>query len=59
MRDEMEHQYTTDGKVIHKSKNEEINKKLEKLIGKKFKKYRKLWTDVHKFKIITDFPLFL
>lgn len=51
--------YTTDGKVKHKSKDEDINDKIGKVLGKKWYDYRKKWDDVNAFKIITDFPMFL
>lgn len=51
--------YTTDNKVIHYSKEEDINRKLEKIIGNKFIEYRKKWDQANKMEIITDFPLFL
>ena len=50
--------YTTDGKVVHLSNDEEINVKLSKIIGKKFIDYRKKWDDANNF-IVPDFPLFL
>lgn len=52
-------EYTTDGKVVHFSKDDEINERLIRLIGPKFKKYRELWDKANKFEIVTDFPLFL
>lgn len=51
--------YTTDGKVVHYSKLENINDKLSKIIGKKFYDYRKKWDDANKLNLITEFPLFL
>jgi radical SAM protein with 4Fe4S-binding SPASM domain len=51
--------YTTDYKVQHYSKDEEINVKLSKIIGEKFVRYRKQWDAVNKFELVTDFPLFL
>ena len=39
--------YTTDGKVVHLSNDEEINVKLGKIIGKKFIDYRKKWNDAN------------
>jgi len=51
--------YTTDGKVIHLSQEENVNEKLIKLIGPKFKKYREQWDKANNFEIKTDFPLFL
>ena len=50
--------YTTDGKVVHLSNDEEINVKLGKIIGKKFIDYRKKWNDANNF-IAPDFSLFL
>jgi len=51
--------YTTDGKVKHYTKDEEINIKLSKIIGKKFVEYRKLWNAVNEFRLETKFPIFL
>ena len=51
--------YTTDGKVVHLSKDEEINVKLGRIIGKKFVDYRKKWDAANRFELVTDFPLFL
>ena len=51
--------YTTDAKVNHYSKKEDINTKLGKIIGPKFIEYRKKWNEANKLKLITDFPLFL
>jgi radical SAM protein with 4Fe4S-binding SPASM domain len=58
MKDNMK-SYTTDGKVVHLSKNEEVNDKLTRIIGGKFREYRNLWDKVNNFEKITDFPLFL
>ncbi len=54
-----EHLYSTDNKVKHFSKDEEINVKLGDLIGKKFTEYRKVWDAANRFKLTTEFPLFL
>ena len=54
----IEKSYTTDGKVVHLSTDEEINIKLGKIIGKKFIDYRRKWDDANNF-IVSDFPLFL
>lgn len=51
--------YTTDNKVIHRSKFEDINEKLSKILGKPFIEYRKKWDLVNKLELVTDFPLFL
>jgi len=51
--------YTTDGKVIHLSNEEDINKKISKILGKKFVDYRKKWDLANTLDLITDFPLFL
>ena len=51
--------YTTDNKVVHKSKSEDINKKLSKILGSKFIEYRKKWDQVNKLELVTEFPLFL
>ena len=51
--------YTTDGKVVHYSLKEDINKKLAAIIGKKFEKYRKVWDAANKMEIVTEFPLFV
>ena len=50
--------YTTDGKVKHLSKDEDINEKLSKIIGSKFIDYRKKWDLANNFELETDFPLF-
>ena len=50
--------YTTDGKVRHKSKDEDINEKIGKIIGQKWIDYRKS-DAVNNFEIQTDFPMFL
>lgn len=51
--------YTTDNKVVHVSKDEEINQKLIRILGPTFAKYRKLWDAANAFELETDFPLFL
>ncbi|MCR8539427.1 MAG: radical SAM protein [Prochlorococcus marinus CUG1439] len=51
--------YTTDGKVAHYSKEQDINNKLSKILGKKFIDYRKTWDAANRFEILTEFPLFL
>ena len=53
------HLYSTDGKVKHYSKDEEINGILGRVVGKKFIKYRKIWNAVNRFEVVTEFPLFL
>tara|TARA_B100001248_G_C27399322_1_gene468620 strand:- start:592 stop:1719 length:1128 start_codon:yes stop_codon:yes gene_type:complete len=55
----MKNKYSTDGKVVHLSTEEDINQKLSKIIGKKFSDYRKSWDEANKFNLITKFPLFL
>ena len=52
-------EYTTDGKVRHFSTEEDINRKLGKIIGEKFVNYRKVWDAANRMEIVTDFPLFL
>lgn len=51
--------YTTDGKVRHKSNDEDINEKIGKILGSKWTEYRKKWDAVNNFEIQTDFPMFL
>ena len=51
--------YSTDGKVRHLSSEEDVNQKLIKIIGKKFKSYRDLWDKANKLEVVTEFPLFL
>lgn len=51
--------YTTDSRVIHKSRDDEINVKLAKIIGKKFSDYRKEWDAVNRLEYVSEFPLFL
>ena len=43
--------YTTDGKVKHLSKNEDINEKLSKILGSKFIEYRKKWGLANNFEL--------
>ena len=50
--------YTTDGKVRHKSNDEDINEKIGKILGNKWIEYRKKWDAVNNFEIQTDFPMF-
>jgi len=52
-------EYTTDGKVKTFTTDEDVNKKLEKIIGKKFSDYRKKWDLANRMELVTDFPLFL
>ena len=40
--------YTTDNKVIHKSKEQNINDKLISICGQKFADYRKKWDAVNR-----------
>ena len=51
--------YTTDNRVVHKSKDQDINKILGKIIGTKFVEYRKKWDAVNRLDLITEFPMFL
>lgn len=51
--------YTTDNKVVHNSKGQDINERLGKILGKKFTDYRKKWDEVNKLNLVTDFPMFL
>ena len=51
--------YTTDGKVVTLSTEEDINIKLGKIIGEKFLEYRKQWDAANNMDIVTEFPLFL
>ena len=51
--------YTTDGKVVTMSTEEDINIKLGNIIGKKFVDYRKKWDAANNMDIVTEFPLFL
>lgn len=50
--------YTTDNRVVHKAKDEDIIHKIGKVLGKKFTDYRKEWDAVNKFEKVTEFPLF-
>jgi len=51
--------YTTDGKVVHFSNEEDVNIKLGKILGEKFIKYRNIWDSANRMELVTDFPLFL
>jgi MoaA/NifB/PqqE/SkfB family radical SAM enzyme len=51
--------YTTDGRVVHLTTEEDVNQKISKVLGKKFVHYRKKWDLVNKLSLITEFPLFL
>ena len=51
--------YTTDNRVVHKSKEENINDKLTRIIGPHFGEYRKKWDQVNAMNLVTDFPMFL
>jgi MoaA/NifB/PqqE/SkfB family radical SAM enzyme len=51
--------YTTDGKVVHFSKEEQINDKLSRILGDRFKDYRAEWDKVNQLELVTKFPLFL
>lgn len=51
--------YTTDNRVVHKAKDEDIIQKIGKVLGKKFFDYRKVWDAANRMEIVTDFPLFL
>ena len=51
--------YTTDGKVRHLSRDQDVNAKLAKAIGEKFINYRKIWDAANRFEVETEFPLFL
>ena len=53
------HEYSTDGKVRHYAKEDDINSMLSKIIGKKFDDYRMVWDKANRMEIVTDFPLFL
>ena len=55
----MEKKYTTDGRVVHLTTEEDINKKISKVLGKKFIDYRKKWDLANKLSLTTEFPLFL
>jgi MoaA/NifB/PqqE/SkfB family radical SAM enzyme len=52
-------EYTTDNRVVHKSKDLDIVEKIGNVLGKKFWDYRKKWDMVNKLELVTDFPLFL
>ena len=51
--------YTTDGRVKHYSKEDEINDKLGSILGEKFVKYREVWDAANRFEIVTEYPLFV
>ena len=51
--------YTTDSKVVHLAKEEDINEKLSNIIGNKFRVYREKWDEVHRGLLETEFPMFL
>ncbi len=51
--------YTTDGKVVHLSKTEQINDKLSRILGSKFVEYRDEWDRANRLELVTEFPLFL
>lgn len=53
------HAYTTDGKVVHYSKADDINSRLAKIIGPRFVAYRQAWDSASRLETVTDFPLFL
>jgi len=53
------HNYTTDNKVVHKSKTQNINDKLISICGSQFAEYRKKWDAVNRLELVTDFPMFL
>jgi len=53
------HIYTTDGRVKHYSKDDEINKKLGNILGEKFIRYREKWDAANRFEIVTEYPLFI
>jgi len=55
----LEKKYTTDGKVVHLTTEEDINQKISKVLGKKFVDYRKKWDLANKLSLTTEFPLFL
>ena len=44
--------YTTDNRVIHKAKDEDIIQKIGKVLGKKFFDYRKEWDAVNRLEIV-------
>lgn len=51
--------YTTDNRVVHKAKDQDIIQKIGNVLGKKFFDYRKQWDAANRFEIVTEFPLFL
>lgn len=55
----IKNKYTTDGKVVHLSTEDEINNKIAKVLGQKFIDYRKKWDLANKLELVTEFPLFL
>ena len=48
----IKNKYTTDGKVVHLSTEEDINSKIAKVLGKKFTDYRKKWDLANKLELI-------
>jgi len=52
-------QYTTDNKVTWFSTEEDVNLRLESMLGEKFTSYRKSWESASKFELETNFPLYL
>ena len=44
--------YTTDNKVIHKSKKININDKLISILGSNFAEYRNKWDKVNKLELL-------
>jgi len=59
MKSKLDKSYTTDGKVKIFSSEDDVNKKLGRILGKKFKDYRDQWNKANKMELVTDFPLFL
>ena len=55
----IKNKYTTDGKVVHLSTEDDINNKIAKVLGQKFVDYRKKWDLANKLELVTEFPLFL
>ena len=51
--------YTTDGRVRHCSKEDEISNKLGNILGDEFVKYRKTWDAANRFEVVTEYPLFI
>ena len=49
--------YTTDNRVVHRSKSKDVNELLADAIGQKFIDYRKAWDKVNRYELETDFPL--